>query len=44
VFHPGEDGEHPLLYLPGTDYMPHYRGVPGLGGGSGWVGEQGRGE
>jgi hypothetical protein len=23
------------------DYMPHSRGMPGLGSGSGWVGEQG---
>jgi hypothetical protein len=26
------------------DYMPQYRGMPGPGSGSGWAGEQGRGE
>ena len=25
------------------DHMPQYRGMPGPGSGSGWVGEQGRG-
>ena len=25
------------------DLMPQYRGMPGPGSGSGWVGEQGRG-
>jgi hypothetical protein len=25
------------------DHMPLYRGIPGLGSGSGWVGEQGGG-
>jgi hypothetical protein len=26
------------------DYRPQYRGMPGPGSGSGWVGEQGEGE
>jgi hypothetical protein len=26
------------------DHMPQYRGMPGPGSGSGWVGEQGWGE
>ena len=32
--------ESPWSY---EDHMPQYRGMPGPGSGSGWVGEQGEG-
>jgi hypothetical protein len=32
--------ERPLGLI---NYVPQYRGMPGPGSGSGWVGEQGRG-